>query len=99
MENGGGLSVDLEEEIIKAEVDVVTHVTSPRWIASVRLKAGDLRNIQLKVGFSPIAPSAEEAGNPYHGEAWGTISRGQRKNLLRTSEWLVPVPGCSLSPD
>lgn len=96
-ENGGGLSVDLANEIVAAGLDVETYVTTPRWIASVQLTASNLRSKQLMVGYSPIEESNDMPSNPYHGEAWGRIPKGQRKALLDVSQWLVPIANCAVS--
>ncbi len=38
-----GMSVDLEKNIEEAGLDARTYVTSPKWVGSVRFKAGALR--------------------------------------------------------
>lgn len=95
-ELGGGLSVDLEHQIVEAGIDLIKHLTSPKWIGSIRLTAGQLRQLNLMVGFSPIEPTAESEGNAHHGEVWGRTSKSQRKTLLHASTWLVEIEGCSL---
>lgn len=98
-EQGGGLSLDLEAQIQEAGTDVVTHVTTPRWIASVRLTVATLREMEYLVGFSPIMAAPGIEANPHHGEAWGSDTKGKRKKLLKASQWLVPIDGCQISPD
>lgn len=89
-ECGGGMSVDIERLIIESGQDVPTYVTTPSRIGSIRVTAGLLREHQLQVGFSPVPE------NPFHGEAWGKISKKQSKTFRLASTWLVEIPGCSL---
>jgi len=90
-DRGGGMSVDVKKLIEAAGIDPREFVTSPRWTGSLLISVGDLRDKQLLVGYSPIDE------NPYHGEAWGKLSRGQKNDLLARSTWFVQIPGCSLA--
>lgn len=96
-EFGGGMSVDIQKLIEEAGVNVVDFVTSPRWTASLRIQTANLRAQQLQVGYSPVAEEPPMPANPYHGEAWGRLTRGQKNELLRQSQWLVEIPGCNLA--
>ena len=40
----GGLSVDLQNEIEKAGLDAKAYVTTPKWMGSLRIEAGQLRD-------------------------------------------------------
>lgn len=98
-EYGAGLSVDLERSIIEAGIDPQVHVTTPRWIASVWLRAADFRSLGLMVGYSPIEGSADEEPNPHHGEVWGIKTKPQKRSLLKLCSWYVPLPQCALGDD
>ncbi|MBR7633907.1 hypothetical protein ACWYXK_25560 [Janthinobacterium lividum] len=89
-ECGGGMSVDIRRLIIEAGQDIKAHVTMPPWIGSIQVTAGQLRGYNLQVGFSPLPT------NPFHGEAWGKISKKQSKALRLASTWIVEINGCSL---
>jgi hypothetical protein len=89
-EFGGGMSVDIERLITEAGQDVPAHVTTPPWIGSIRVTAALLRGYDLQVGFSPLPT------NPFHGEAWGKITKKQSKALRLASTWIVEINGCSL---
>lgn len=88
---GGGLSVDLQNEIEESGRDAMDFVTSPRWIGSVRFTAQQLRGEGFSVGFNPIPPE-----NPFHGEVWGNFSNGKKKQLLRLARWFVLIPDVAL---
>lgn len=88
---GGGLSVDLQREIEESGRDVVQFVMNPPWVGSVRFTAQQLRNEGFMVGYDPLPPD-----NPFHGEVWGQFTTGKKKQLLRTAQWFVPIPGVSL---
>ena len=91
------MSVDIQKLIEEAGIDVAEFVTSPRWTASLRIQTASLRMQQLLVGYSPVPEEPPAPANPFHGEAWGRLSRGQKNELLRQSQWLVPIAGCFLS--
>ncbi|KRE02623.1 hypothetical protein ASE61_15205 [Bosea sp. Root670] len=86
----GGMSVDLEPSIIEAGTDPREHVTSPKWIASVRFTVEQLRSLELQVGFDP------QADNPHHGQAWGAFPGGKRKRLAAAAAWFVPLDDVDL---
>jgi hypothetical protein len=85
-----GMSVDLESSIIEAGLDPKAYVTTPKWMGSVRLRAGDLRSKGFQVGYVPLPD------NPHHGEVWGTFSRGKIRALQSIAEWYVPIDGVTL---
>jgi len=89
----GGVSVDLEQSILDAGLDVKTHVTSPQFLGSIRFITGDLRAEGLLVGYDPIP------GNDHHGEVWGNTSRKKRRDLLKKASWFVPIAEAIVSPD
>lgn len=66
----GGMSVDLQSEIEKDGHDATEYVTTPRFFGSVRLQAGQYRGLGFRVGADPIPT------NEYHGEVWGTFTKG-----------------------
>lgn len=88
--HNGGMSVDLQVQIEEAGLDARLYVTTPKWIGSVRLKAGSLREKKLKVGCEP------SRNNPYHGEVWGDFSRTTQRHLLGNSAWFVEIPGATI---
>ena len=89
----GGLSVDLQNEIEKAGFDAKRYVTTPRWIASVRLEAHQPRDEGFIVGPDPIDASPGIDANPYHGEVWGNFTRSKQRRLLSMCKWFVPIEG------
>lgn len=82
-----GMSVDLQAQIEEAGFDARAYVTTPRWVGSVRFRAGDLRSENFQVGYDPVPD------NPHHGEVWGTFSRAQQRRLRQLCEWFVPING------
>jgi len=87
----GGMSVDLQALIEAAGLDAKVYVISPPWIGAVRFTAGDLRRENLIVGFDP----RPEENLPFHGQAWGRITRSTAGRLLALATIFVPVPGAS----
>jgi hypothetical protein len=87
----GGMSVDLQNEIEKAGLEPKTYVTTPQFFGALRLTAGQFRSEGFQVGADPIPT------NPYHGEVWGSFTRGEQKRLLNLSEWFVAIEGVSIS--
>lgn len=88
--SAGGLSVDIKKLIEEDGHDARTYVTTPRWIGSVQLTAGQLRDAGLRVGFDPLPD------NPYHGQAWGSITKSAKDRILRTCQWFVQIPDVTL---
>lgn len=88
---GGGLSVDLQQEIENAKLDPYKFVTSPRWIGSVKFSASQLRSQGFSVGFDPLLPD-----NPYHGEVWGQFSSSKKKYLINAASWFVKIQDVQL---
>lgn len=80
------MSVDLEAQIIEANLDPKIYVITPRWVGSVKLNVGLVRLQSLKVGFDPLPE------NPHHGEVWDHSTRAQQLNLQLIAEWYVPIP-------
>ena len=89
-EMGGGMSLDIEKLIVETGKDVAAHVTPHPWVGAVRVTAGLLRGYALQVGYSP------QLDNPYHAEAWGTLSKKTSKKIRLASTWVVEIEGCSL---
>jgi hypothetical protein len=88
-----GMSVDLEQSIVDAGVDARLHVTTPRWIGSIRFLAGDLRAIPYQVGYDPLP------ANPHHGEVWGDFCRDNRRRLRKICEWYVPIESAQIGDE
>ena len=87
----GGMSVDLEALIIGAGIDPRVHVTTPKYMGSVRFEAHQLRAESLMVGYDPIP------GNHFHGEVWGTFTRACQRRIQNAATWFVPLPGVSIT--
>lgn len=91
----GGMSVDIEELILAAELDPRQYVTTPKYIGSVAFSAGSARVANLLVGYDPLPK------NPYHGEVWGNprpdrFTGTQKRKLIAASEWYVEIPGVEI---
>ena len=87
---GGGMSVDLQTLIESKGVEPRSFVTQPPFIGSIRFTTQFLRSMAFQVGYDPCED------NPYHGEVWGNFSNGRKKELLRNSEWFVPINGVTI---
>ncbi len=93
----GGMSVDLKQLIECAGLDPKSYVTTPRWMGSLLFKVSDLRKLGFSVGYDPIETPEP---NPYHGEVWGTFSKGEngtRKKLQDAAVWFVEIENVSIS--
>lgn len=80
-----GMSVDLQKLIEEAGLNPKTYIMSPPWIGAVRFTAGSLRGEGLMVGYDP------DAGNPYHGQVWGTFTRKTPERLAALATEFVPI--------
>lgn len=65
------------------------------WDGAVQLTVAEFRSVEkagevFKIGMAPLR------GNPCHGAVWGKIRKGQSNQLLRLTNWLVPIPGVSI---
>ena len=87
----GGLSIDLQNEIELAGLEPRQYVSLPPWLGSVRFEAGQLRTMEFWVGYDPLPDQ------PHHGEVWGNFSRSKQRQLLRSGQWFVEIPGVALS--
>ena len=65
-----GMSVDLERPLVEAESDNLARLPDSDH-GAVRLRAGDMRELNHRVGSNPVP------NNPYHGEVWD-IGPGRR---------------------
>ncbi len=91
-----GMSVDLKYLIESAGIDSKVYVTTPRWIGSILLKVSDLRRLGFLVGYDPLETPEL---NPYHGEVWGTFSKGEngtRKKLQDLAVWFVEIDNVTI---
>lgn len=91
------MSVDVEALILAAGQHPQTYVTTPVYTGSVALSAGDVRALDLWVGYEPIENVPNVPGNPHHGEVWATTERknfsdGQKTGLAKAAHWYVEVP-------
>lgn len=93
----GGMSVDLQQQIEEAGLDAKQYVTTPRWVGSVRFTAGALRDEGYMVGFDPVLNNPDYPDNPYHGQVWGSFSKGKQRRLKKLCDWFVPIEGVSIS--
>jgi len=70
-------------------------VTSDFWVGSLTLPVDKLREIQgateTHVGMVPLEDNA------CHGGVWAKITSGRSNDMLRASEWLVPIEGVAIS--
>lgn len=85
------MSVDLCHQIVEANQDPATYVTSPKYVGSIQFEVGVARAVQLRVGCEPIPD------NPYHGEVWGAhkpnkFTKSQQRAILSAATWLVALP-------
>ena len=98
----GGMSVDLEVLMIKANVNPRNFVTTPKFRGSVSFTAKVVRDLGLRVGYDPIVGDERLEPNPYHGEVWGGDDRpnkftnGQKKRLHRAACWYVQIENVSI---
>ncbi|MCZ8158653.1 MAG: hypothetical protein O9256_02015 [Rhizobiaceae bacterium] len=93
-----GMSVDLEALIVEAGLDPRTYVNNPKWVGSVRFTAGSLRAEGFMVGYDPLDEEPpDQSANPYHGEVWGSFSKGKQRRLAEIAAWFVELPGVSLT--
>lgn len=74
--SGGGMSVDIEEWMIRDGVDPLNYVTDPTH-GAVRLNVGELRKLGLQVGWDP------DDAHPYHGGVWGIGNGSKRKRRVQ----------------
>jgi hypothetical protein len=90
---GGGMSVDIEDWMKADGLDPTHYVTDPTH-GAVRLKVGDLRRQNLKVGWDP------DDAHPHHGSVWGIGNGSKRKrrvleiatSLKRVEGETLPIP-------
>ena len=86
----GGMSIDLQQQIEDDGLDAKKFVTTPYWVGSIRFVAAALRAEEFNIGFDPTPE------NPYHGQVWGTFSKGKQKTLRQLCDWFVPIPDVSI---
>ena len=84
----GGISVDLETQVVEAGLDPVKHVMVPPWIGSVVISAGAARQAGMRVGYHPLEH------NPYHGEIWGPFAKPAV--LAALAQWHVQIDGVAI---
>jgi hypothetical protein len=71
----GGMSVDIEEWVLAANLDALHYIRDPSYGAT-RLNVGALRKAGFKVGWDPLPH------NPHHGAVWGIGNGSKRKRRV-----------------
>ncbi len=59
---------------------------------------------ELMVGFEPLEEDPPHPANPYHGEVWSKVVKGDRrpfrssqeKSLQNKAVWYVPIEGVAI---
>lgn len=100
----GGMSIDLEVLILEDELSPREHVTTPRWTGSIWWPARTIRAQNLMVGFEPLEEDPPHPPNPYHGEVWSKVVKGnkrpftssQQDDLRKTADWYVAIDGVAI---
>ena len=77
--------------MLAANVDPKAFVSRPPFIGSIWFLASYLRSKAFVVGYDPLPD------NPYHGEVWGTFSKGRQRDMLATAQWFVQITGVDLT--
>jgi hypothetical protein len=86
-----GMSVDIEQLMIKHGVTPAAHVQDRKFLGSIAFAVRSFRSRQFLVGCDPFAE------NPCHGAVWqdaardSKFTRRTRKALLREATWSVPI--------
>lgn len=96
-----GMSVDVEGLIIAAGINPRQYVTNPIFTGSVAFTAGDVRSLDLLIGYEEIVSHPGVPDNPYHGEVWAKTERksfsdSQKTGLASIARWYVEIPGVEL---
>lgn len=86
-----GMSIDIEQLIVKAGINARKFVTTPKWMGSVHFTAGAIRDNEFMIGRDPLAD------NPYHGEVWGNFTSAKVKRLQRLAQWYVAIKDVRLN--
>ncbi|MFZ1415885.1 MAG: hypothetical protein WAS73_15100 [Defluviicoccus sp.] len=97
-----GMSVDIEKLIVAAGEDPYVYVTTPVFTGSVALAVGDVRALDLWVGYDPIKDVPNVPDNPHHGEVWTTTPKNsfndrQKNGLARLARWYVELPDVDIA--
>ena len=71
----GGMSVDIEEWIVRDGLNPLHYVADLSYGAT-RINVGELRALELKVGWDP------QPDNPHHGGVWGIGNGSKRKRKV-----------------
>jgi len=90
--DGEGVSVDLKHLIEEAGIDPKIFGITSKFKGAVLLNVGDLRQLNLKVGYDPIKPPDP---NPYHCQIWG-INDKRARVLKSKAVWLVQYPNAEI---
>lgn len=97
LKQSGGISIDLQRPIEEDGLDARQFVTTPKYIGSIRIAAGNLRAEELLVGYSPVdRDDPADPENPYHGLVWRKVTSTAFKRIMRSATWFVEIEGVSL---
>lgn len=96
-----GMSVDIEALMLEAGTDPTNYVTSEAFPGAVAFSAGEVRALDLTVGYDPIKDDPYVADNPYHGEVWRKtearqFTRVQKEGLRDAAKWYVEIEDVDL---
>ena len=91
------LSCDSAACIAEKKLDSEKYILDGGWDGAVHLTVQDFRSTAkpgspYQIGMAPLP------GIPCHGAVWGKIGSSQSNQLLRFSDWLVPVVGVTIPP-
>jgi hypothetical protein len=82
----GGMSVDIVEWMVADQLDELHFLSDPTH-GAVRIRVGDLRALDLKVGWDP------DGGHKYHGAVWGVRSSSKRKRVANIAVGVKKTDG------
>ena len=96
------MSVDIESLIVAAGEDPHAYVTTPVFTGSVALPAGEVRALDLWIGYDPIVDVPDVQDNPYHGGVWSkteknSFSERQKSGLAKLARWYVELPDVDIA--
>lgn len=93
-----GMSVDIEELILRDGLRPTEYVITPDFQGAVAFCAAQIRSLDLIVGYDPIVNDPSIPDNPYHGEVWRRdearrFTGAQQKGLVEAAVWYVEIDG------
>jgi hypothetical protein len=84
-----GMSIDIVDLISANEILPHAFIISAQMPFAVVFQVGELRQLNLKVGFDPLVATSQFPANPFHGEVWGVLTRGIKNELRKIANWYV----------